>query len=181
MPASQDWDLLTEADVAHYLNVATTTIRVWRIRGILAEPVALVGGVPVWARQTVKTMADRLPGLSPAFSDDVLWLLRSRAEAVGFDEIVAHFLAKGLLSADVAETELTAILTSLEREGYLIDLGDDHFRGVAKLEAESFDLRCLAALREKLHQGGDAADAAARRGSGLPGRGQRLRRPHPCG
>lgn len=51
-------ELVGPAEIAERLGVAANTVSMWRARGLLPAPVAVVSRVPVWTWSTVRTWAE---------------------------------------------------------------------------------------------------------------------------
>jgi hypothetical protein len=140
-------DLLGEQDIAKLLLVAPSTVRVWRLRGVLPEPDSVVNdSTHVWSRTTIRTWAEHSGRLPADLRRQVLGFLRDRVDAASMEEIEGALGRRSIRERESVSRSLQAVLQDLCSEGLVRHEEGNLYAAVPVLEAETFEDRCLTAL-----------------------------------
>jgi hypothetical protein len=140
-------ELIGEQDVARLLSVAPSTVRVWRLRGVLPEPDAVVNGTThVWSRGTIRTWAEHSGRLPAGLRRQALGFIRDRIGAASLGEIEDGLGWRWARERDSGSRNLQAVLQDLRAEGLVRSPEEDLYEAVPVLDADTFEDRCLMAV-----------------------------------
>ncbi|MGO9583711.1 MAG: helix-turn-helix transcriptional regulator [Acidimicrobiales bacterium] len=87
MALTQLLDLVGPQEIASRLGVAPNTVSMWRARGLLPEPLAIVSNTPVWHWPLVREWADRTGRLPRLAGDDDQSIKISPADIVAAETL----------------------------------------------------------------------------------------------
>ena len=139
---------LGEQDVSRYLCVAPSTVRVWRTRGVLPDPDAILNGnVPVWSRRTIKRWAENTGRLSATLRREVVQSLRAVDDTVDIGQLIFELTGDKPSDQETMFRQFGTVMADLESEGLVVQGPTGHFRAVPVMDAETFEDRCLWAIR----------------------------------